>query len=147
MVDRRSPDECWPWTGSKNPRGYGQLTASGGSGSPRLTLRAHRLAYEFAYGAIPDGLHVLHHCDNRPCCNASHLFLGTNDDNHEDKRTKGRGAKGERMGAAKLTEAQVLDIRRRHASGGVSQRALSREYGVAPGRVCEILSGKAWSHV
>lgn len=74
---------CWEWTGFKN-KGYGQLEFRG------KTQRAHRVVWMLIYGEIPDGLCVLHHCDNPSCCNPAHLFLGTMLDNNRDMIKKGR---------------------------------------------------------
>lgn len=76
------PSECWLWTGSKHKQGYGLYGAG-----PR---RAHRIAWTLIHGEIPPGLQVLHRCDNPPCVNPAHLFLGTDKDNHQDKAAKGR---------------------------------------------------------
>ena len=77
------PNGCLEWTGAKGHKGYGQIWSG-------KQIRTHRLAWELANGPIPDGIHVLNHCDNPPCCNPEHLFLGTNADNVADKITKGR---------------------------------------------------------
>lgn len=89
-VDRRGDGECWPWKASRSPRGYGVF---------RLRYqqwRAHRLAWTFSNGPIPSGLLVLHRCDNPPCCNPKHLFVGTSADNTADMIAKGREASGDR---------------------------------------------------
>lgn len=80
------PDECWPWRGSIDKDGYGYFA----SDDRTRQLRAHRTAFELAGGVVPPGRHVLHLCDNPPCCNPSHLFVGTNLDNIADKVSKGR---------------------------------------------------------
>ena len=88
----RKPNGCLEWTGGTNEHGYGHVGISGKS------FYTHRIAWELANGPIPDGLHVLHHCDNPPCCDTSpseeypegHLFLGTNADNNADMMAKGR---------------------------------------------------------
>jgi HNH endonuclease len=85
-VDKRGPDECWEWTGGRFGPGYGALSRDRESGP----APAHRLSYEFAYGPIHDGLHVLHRCDNPPCVNPAHLWAGTHDDNMADRHAKGR---------------------------------------------------------
>jgi hypothetical protein len=78
--------ECWPWTGTRSPKGYGFIWLDG------TNRRVHRVVYELAIGPIPDDMWVLHHCDNPPCCNPAHLWLGTNADNMRDMLAKGRGA-------------------------------------------------------
>jgi len=87
FVARGTAGECWLWMGSVKDTGYGQFTINSLQKAP---LRAHRVAWEIANGPIPKGLHVLHHCDNRRCVNARHLFLGTNHDNIKDMWAKGR---------------------------------------------------------
>lgn len=86
-VDRRGPDECWPWTGATQQTGYGRFRVDG-----RLQ-GAHRVAYVLTHGHLRPGAHVLHRCDTPGCCNPSHLFLGTHADNMADKEAKGRGDK------------------------------------------------------
>lgn len=91
-VDRRGPLECWPWTASSlTTYGYGHIRLT----SSRRKVLSHRLAYELANGPIPDGLKVLHECDNPPCCNPAHLFLGTHLANARDRDSKGRQRKQE----------------------------------------------------
>lgn len=87
-VDRGGPDVCWVWKGSKLPSGYGRVSWQG------KTTYAHRVAHLLAHGAIPAGMCVCHHCDNPPCCNPSHLWLGTQQDNMADRDRKGRTARG-----------------------------------------------------
>lgn len=146
-------DGCWPWRGARL-RGYGKFNSRtlGRQGY------AHRFAYEFARGPIPDGLQVLHRCDNPPCCNPDHLFLGTQLDNIADMVAKGRGASGDRSGwrthpermprgerhsHAKLTAAQVEEIRATPRRRG-SQRALARRFGVSEATVSLIVNGFLW---
>lgn len=82
---KRTANGCIEWTGTTKTSGYGTIKIDG------VSVRTHRLAWEIANGPIPDGLWVLHHCDNRSCCNVDHLFLGTHADNMADKTAKGRG--------------------------------------------------------
>ncbi len=132
---------CWLWTGSTG-EGYGQLNVEG-----KLET-AHRISWEMHYGPIPDGMWVLHKCDNRPCVNPSHLFLGTPQDNMDDKMAKGRAnnAKGENTGNAKLTEKAVRSIRKDLARGE-SQSSVARRYGVYSTTIWLIAHGRTWTHV
>jgi hypothetical protein len=94
--------------------------------------------HRFAVGAVPAGLHMLHRCDNPPCVNPAHLFLGTNQDNMTDKVAKGRSAM---FKLRKLTDQQVAEIEARWAAGGIRQGELAAEYGISrPG----IKSGKRY---
>ncbi len=111
-------------------------------------LKAHRLSYEIHAGPIPDGLCVCHHCDNPPCVNPAHLFLGTRADNSEDAVVKGRMARqiGERNSRAKLTEDDVREIVRLRKTG-LTQQAIADLYNVSQVRVSSIMLGKSWSHL
>jgi hypothetical protein len=131
------PDECWEWQRFCSPDGYGKCMYLG-------EQLAHRAAWVDFYEDIPAGLCVLHHCDNPKCCNPSHLFLGTRDDNMADRNAKGRQARGERNATAKLTRIQVEEIRRRYACGDVSQEALGAEYGVTGRNICDIVRNRIW---
>lgn len=142
------PDECWPWMGNHLPRGYGLVSIN------RRRLLAHRAAWEGAFGSIPEGLQVLHSCDNPPCVNPAHLFLGTQADNIRDAQSKGRlvgnitrHLRGEKAGGAKLTESQVLEIRRRYGGQRGEAPRLALEFGVSSSTVKAICSGRTWSHL
>lgn len=89
-------DGCWLWTGNRAVGGYGVILPGGGT---RGLALAHRVSWEIHFGPIPDGMHVLHKCDNPPCVNPAHLFLGTQRDNNTDKVRKGRQAKAETSGS------------------------------------------------
>jgi hypothetical protein len=123
-------DDCWEWLGNRYPNGYGRFAGKG----------AHRRAWERAYGPVPDGLLVLHRCDNRPCVNPRHLFLGTSLDNSDDKISKGRGARGRRINTNRLTEEAVRAIR----LDARNQRVIAADYGVAQATVHRIKSGISW---
>lgn len=138
-VNKGEPDQCWEWTASCNAQGYGKY----------FSENAHRQAWRLAYGQeIPDGLFVLHHCDNPPCCNPRHLYAGTRQQNMDDAVQRGRlrPQKGEAHGGAKLTDDAVRDIRQRVAAGEVRRR-LSEEYGVTPGTITMVVQRKHWSHI
>ncbi len=106
--------DCWEWTGYRRESGHGQLSGPDGK---RLTS-PHRVAYELECGPIPEGMVVMHKCDNPPCCNPDHLELGTQADNLRDMFAKGRHRTGrltgERHGKSKLTDAQRVEIRERY---------------------------------
>lgn len=142
-VKRAGVDECWEWQASRRRRGYGQIGARG-----RTSAAAHRVAWELTHGPIPDGLWVLHRCDNPPCVNPAHLFLGTAQDNVADMNAKGRAnhVRGERARGARLTEDQVRCARAlRRAGAGV--RALERAFEVSHGAMMQLLNGSTWTHV
>lgn len=135
-VDRSDPDGCWVWTGRRH-HGYGVTTVTGRDEG------AHRVSYTLAVGPIPDGLGVLHHCDNPPCVRPSHLFVGTQADNNRDMEQKGRAPKvfGEAHWKARLTEEQVRAIRRMR---GVGPTAIARQLGATRSAVRHVLAGNSW---
>lgn len=130
---------CWEWTGCKDRKGYGRIAING---KPVL---AHRVAYELERGPIRNGMCVCHTCDNPSCVNPLHLFQGTIADNNRDMTKKGRGhmPKGILSGRAKLTEAQVLEIR----AADESHRALAKRYGVSHRVVGRIKTREIWKHL
>jgi predicted DNA-binding protein (UPF0251 family) len=135
------PEACHPWTARRDDDGYGRIRSSG-KGYPYL--RSNRAAWELAYGPIPEGLCVCHKCDNPPCVNPAHLFLGTHADNHADMCAKGRKVHGEGVSNSKLREAQVNEIFLMHANG-ISQRKIAKHMGVSDSLVWKILHGEAWA--
>lgn len=141
-VDRRQAGECWPWTASLHDKGYGQIYLAEAEGESRKEF-AHRVAWLLTSGSIPEGLHVLHKCDNRSCCNPEHLFLGTNGDNVADKVKKGRQEKGSAHTCAKLTEDQVRAIRRDTRT----LQVIADQYGVHNVTVLDAKAGRTWKHV
>ena len=137
-VDRSAgPDGCWPWLGKSNVRNYGQMSVGNKS-----TL-AHRIAYGLEKGPIPEGLDVLHKCDNPPCCNPAHLFVGMHRDNMEDKTKKGRQQHGEKHYRAKLTADDVRHIR----ASGEESAVLAERYGVTQSNICTIRARRSWRSV
>lgn len=159
------PKGCWIWTGDRQPRsGYGRFFA-------QKTHMAHRYSYEIAHAPIPRGLLACHKCDNPPCVNPDHIFLGTHQDNHDDMHAKGRGitghkftdgrSRGEKNPRAKLTTTQVAEIRaiyqgdgRKNKVGGLRGRAttptlkqLAAQYGVAFSVIHAIVTNQIWKDV
>jgi len=135
---RETQSGCWEWTAGRNHKGYGTLKVAG------KDLRAHRVAYEVWVGPIPEGMHVLHVCDNPPCINPAHLWVGTNKDNADDRDAKGRQRvlRGEENGFSKLTWENVQEIRDLY--GDHSQAELARMYGVSPRTIMLVRTNQAW---
>jgi hypothetical protein len=108
---------------------------------------AHRTMWRLVIGPIPDALCVLHRCDNPPCVNPSHLFLGTNLDNRRDSIQKGRAPKGDAIHSCKLAPEIVRAIRASYKAGGETHRSIGQRYGVDHTTVGDILRGETWQHV
>jgi hypothetical protein len=163
-VRREHPDACHIWTGGTDGRGYGQISVQG------RPAKAHRIAWELTYGSIPPGLHIRHRCDNPPCCNPSHLLLGTHPQNMADMVERRRSALGERNGShtkperhssrlhpesrprgeshprAKMTAVLIRDLKARRAAGE-SFGALARDTGVSRATVTRAVKGVSWKHL
>lgn len=142
--------DCWEWRAARDASGYGRLQVG------RVSALAHRVSWEIANGSLPAGVHVLHRCDNRGCVNPAHLFLGTNAANVADRVAKRRsgGPRGERNTKAKLTAAQIADIRARyvpapagHPPRGVRRSAalLAAEFGVSRSTIYHIARRWTWT--
>lgn len=142
-VDRRGDDECWRWTGAVDGYGYGYL-----GNRRRPNHKAHRLSYEIHFGTILEGLCVCHHCDNPPCVNPKHLFLGTLADNNEDRKRKGRNhdRRGDKNSRAKLGWDDVRLIRELR-SEGMSQQCIAERFGVCQVTVSKIVRGQTWKEL
>lgn len=139
-VDIKNDEECWNWQAGIQGKGYGSFGIRRGR-----TQLAHRVAYFLKKGPIPVGLVVMHKCDNRLCCNPNHLKLGTIADNNRDAVAKGRNAKGEQNGNAKLTGAQVGEIRDKRKLGGYTASQLAKLYKVSESNIYRIVSNnKYW---
>jgi hypothetical protein len=135
----RADSSCWPWPRCKNLNGYGLVTFEG-----RLRI-AHRVAWRLTHGDYPGQAYVLHHCDNRPCCNPGHLFLGDAKTNALDAMSKGRHSTLERHGQARLTRTKAQEIRALFATGGLSKAELGRRYGVSRTAIYNVISGCTWT--
>lgn len=138
-------DACWPWTGAKNNGGYGVVRHNS------KHVGAHRRAWVFANGCeLTTEQFVCHRCDNPPCVNPAHLFIGTNAENVADMWAKGRGRypdlRGEDHGMARLTEQDVRDIRARLAAGDAPS-ALASEFGVHAAHIRNIGYRRFWKHL
>lgn len=138
----RADTGCWSWSGTTNERGYAKVGRQ----------FAHRLSWEVHRGPIPDGLWVLHCCDNPPCTNPDHLFLGTHADNMADATAKGRllgranRPRGEQVKNSKLTAAKVRELRVL-ADTGCSIQAMAARFGVSDDCVRLVIKRKRWAHV
>lgn len=140
-------DGCWLWKSSFTVKGYGKL---GGGGRGGKQLLAHRVSYEIHHGEIPDGMVVMHKCDNPACVNPDHLQVGTQSENILDSLSKGRKVcvapvhQGEQHWSAKLTEDDVRAIRE---SKGIPYTELAKQYGVYPSVIRRAAVGETWKHV
>jgi hypothetical protein len=135
--------DCWTWTKHIMHKGYGHFMID------KKPYRTHRLAWKFTYGD-PGISHVLHKCDNRACCNPSHLFLGSNEDNKKDMMTKNRQAKGDQVahrgiehGMSKLSENEVLEIR----TSSLSVKDICKKYKIGKTHAHRILKRESWKHI
>ena len=127
----KSPGGCWLWQGHISRLGYGKF----------MGKHTHRMAWELTNGPISSDLDVCHHCDNPPCVNPSHLFLGTASDNMKDSVRKGRiDHSGEKNSNAKLTRTLVERIR----GTNLSQRELAARFGVSKANIYYIQKGLTW---
>lgn len=132
--------DCWVWTGAKHHYGYGLILQEPGA-KPKLSV-THRVSWRLHFGEIPEGMQVLHQCDNPPCVNPSHLRLGTQKDNMAEQRERSRTPLGEQRAHTKLTLTQVREIKRRR---GEKLRELGAEFGVADTTIWKIQHGKKWA--
>lgn len=143
-VDRSG--KCWVWKRFTTEKGYGKV------GFSNKVQRAHRVAWFIAKGKIPNGLLVLHKCDNPPCVRPSHLFLGTAIDNTRDAMRKGRlkykalHRIGAEHGMARLSEDDVLSIRRL-CKNGAEFKSLAKLYAVSATQIWRIAHRLSWRHI
>lgn len=138
----RVEGDCWVWTGANDGGlGYGKIYLSGGG-----QLKAHRVAWEMFNGDIKDGLFVLHHCDNPPCVNPAHLFLGTQYENIQDRHRKGRTSHGTSKPHAVLTD-DIVRMAKTMFAMGLSKKQIAQGIGVSYVAIWHVLRGYSWKHV
>jgi hypothetical protein len=161
-VVKCGPDDCWPWSASRRHKGYGAFAYT--LGGKLVQDRAHRFSYVVHVGVVPDGLCVLHRCDNPVCVNPAHLFLGTRADNNADMVAKGRHVpactytrrgpndpagnhpKGVEHPNARLTPEVVRGVRADRVAG-LSYSTLASKYGITIRHAWRIVHRKAWKHL
>ena len=133
------PDDCWAWTGSRDGKGYGKI------GIGKADWRVTRLVMALEGHKLAADLNVCHHCDNPPCCNPAHLFLGTDADNTADRLRKGRTLqrRGTMNPRAKLTPEMVRQIR----NSPLGHRRLAKALGLGRTTIRDARSGRNWSHI
>lgn len=156
---RPGENECWPWLAGLDDHGYGRF---GMNGFDPPIWGAHRVSWFLTNGEIPEGIKVLHKCDNPPCVRPVHLFLGTMLDNQRDMALKGRAASGDRHGLhlhperisrgenrplSKLTDDLVREIRIRYIPYVTPAKTLGEEYGVSEMCILRLVARKSWKHV
>ena len=152
-VSKGAPDECWEWVGARDPNGYGFLYGGKLYGNKRW-VKAHRLSWEIHNTPAPEGKHVLHTCDNPPCVNPAHLYVGSQKENNHDRAVRKRGREnrpenhGELHANAKLTEADVraiiVELQRRPRR---SQSSIAEQFGIKQPQVSRIIRHEAWPHL
>jgi len=135
--------ECWVSDGKRWRGGYVRLLRD--FGDRWIFIGVHKLSFLWFRGPVPEGLQVCHTCDNPPCCNPYHLFLGTDEENKKDCYRKNRLAFGERHGMSVLTEEKVQRIRQRFISGGRNTKGrLAKEFGVSRRTIQMVVERKSW---
>lgn len=164
-VNKEATSGCWEWTASCLNSGYGIIKINGKG------ILAHRFAYEYFIGPIPNGYYICHRCDNPRCVNPEHLFVGTQADNMADRDEKGRhpskthperlargdyhGSKlhpervvrGEGHGNARLTSDIVRQARKEYSGKGITYKQLAEKYGVSAMAMYNAIQCKTWKHI
>lgn len=131
------PDACWPWVGFRDRDGYGKVTIS------RVKLYAHRVAFEWANGPVPEGSDLAHSCDNPPCVNPAHLSAETHAENLRQSSERHRMHFGTRHPRARFTDDDIRRIR----SGAETRAQLAAEFGVSEQTIGKIARRERWPHV
>jgi len=146
-VDVRGLDDCWPWLAAKNKEGYGRFSLGSKADNSREVECAHRMAWRLDKGSIPDGMCVLHACDNPPCVNPAHLFLGTKTDNMRDMMNKNRrNHKGILNPASRLTEDAVR-VARIYCEQGHTIQSMATVFNVSDVTMGKAVNRQTWQHV
>lgn len=140
---RNNGTGCLEWQRHLHRDGYGMIGATGWKPETDLT---HRVAWRLAHGEIPEGMCVLHKCDNPKCCNLDHLFLGNHSLNMHDMKMKQRSTRGTDKHTHKLTEGDVLDIVKR-IQAGEQMLDIAKDYNVSPTAISNIKTGTTWYHI
>jgi hypothetical protein len=147
---------CWPWQKALDQDGYGKFSFA--YAGRNLGTPVARVIYEMWHAVrIPDGMLVCHYCDNPPCCNPLHLWIGSLNDNRQDCVRKGRTARGLATGwytkpvalphIHRLTSDEVIAIRQRYKHGNIAQGTLAREYHVSKHTIRHIVNRETWKHL
>jgi hypothetical protein len=147
FVSVHGDNDCWPWLGNQNGKGYGRVEYDG------KLQQAHRVSWQIHHGPIPNGFNVLHTCDNTICVNQKHLFLGTQQDNVDDMIAKSRdnfGGNRPQIGSehhnAQLNEDKVREIKRLLEEGH-RHKDIAEWFEVSRQAITNISTGHRWSHV
>ncbi len=142
-INKKSDEECWNWIGVISKTGYGHM---------RINYKhhlVHRIVYKEICGSIPEGMCVLHKCDNRSCCNPKHLYIGTYKDNSCDMINRGRKASqiGEKNNASKLTNEEINQIKFLFSTGKYFQKELGKMFGVTQSNISCIVRDVTWKFI
>jgi hypothetical protein len=147
-IDKKGPYDCWVWISGIGKNGYGYIKTRIG---PRKEGKnkyesAHRLVYTEVNGPIPEGMLICHKCNNRKCCNPSHLYAGTNQDNMNDKVRSGHSTFGSKNPKARLKESDIVQIRQLR-SEGKTLKSIAEQFNVHLATIGYICQGKRWTCV
>lgn len=129
---------CHEWRGATMSNGYGVVGRSDGS-----NVGAHRASFEVHIGPIPPRMLACHRCDNPPCINPAHLFLGSHKNNSQDMVIKGRHGRS----SARLSDSQASEVRALHALGNVTHLQLAEKFGISRSKITNIVNRKSYRHV
>lgn len=138
-------NNCWDWMGGISRGGYGNFGVRINNATKNIICT--RLSYFIHNNKDPYGFAVLHKCDNRKCVNPNHLYLGSNKDNSEDMVQKNRQASGVNNGSSKLSEQQVIEIRKEYVFRTVSFQKLANKFNLAKATVKSIIKRETWKHI